>query len=119
MTPKMQKTLEGKARQPKYRNKKVEVDGVLFDSKKEAGRWSELRLLERAGQLSNLSRQVRLPLRVNGKLVCTFIPDFSYVSADGKEVIEDVKSPITRKHPVYRIKVKLLEALTGQKVLET
>lgn len=102
----------------KFRNQKVEVDGERFDSKKEAGRWSELRLLERSGQISRLSRQVRIPLRVNGKLVCTFIPDFTYVE-NGKEVVEDVKSPITRKHPVYRIKVKLLEALTGQTVKET
>lgn len=102
----------------KFRNQKVEVDGERFDSKKEARRWSELRLLERSGQISRLSRQVRIPLRVNGKLVCTFIPDFTYVE-NGKEVVEDVKSPITRKHPVYRIKVKLLAALTGQTVKET
>lgn len=103
----------------KYLNKKVEVDGLLFDSQKEARRWSELRLLERAGQISDLSRQVRMPLRVNGKLVCTFIPDFTYVGADGQAVIEDVKSDFTRKLPVYRIKAKLVEALTGTKVLES
>lgn len=105
-------------KQTKFRNRKVEVDGVSFDSVKESRRWSELCLLQRAGQISDLSRQVRLPLTVNGKLVCTFIPDFTYVEA-GEKVIEDVKSPITRKHPVYRIKVKLLEALTGQRVRET
>lgn len=102
----------------KFRNVKVTVDGESFDSRKEARRWGELRLLERAGQISDLSRQVRLPLRVNEKLVCTFIPDFTYVEA-GEQIIEDVKSPVTRKHPVYRIKVKLLEALTGQVVRET
>lgn len=103
---------------PKYRNKKVEVDGVRYDSKKEAARHAELLLLERSGAISNLARQVRIPLVVNGKLVCTFVPDHVYVE-NGQEVIEDTKSPITRKHPVYRIKVKLLEALTGQKVRET
>lgn len=90
---------------------------MLFDSQKEARRWSELRLLERAGQISDLSRQVRLPLRVNDQLVCTFIPDFTYTE-DGRQVVEDVKSPITRKLPAYRIKVKLLKALTGAVVRE-
>lgn len=102
----------------KYRNTKVVVDGLSFDSLKESRRWSELSLLQRAGHISDLSRQVRIPLKVNGQLVCTFIPDFTYVEAD-QQVIEDTKSPITRKHPVYRIKVKLLKALTGANVRET
>lgn len=97
---------------PKYRNVKTTVDGMTFDSAKEARRWSELCLLQRAGQISDLSRQVRLPLRVNDCLVCTFIPDFTYVEA-GQQVIEDVKSPATAKHPVFIIKKKLLKALTG------
>lgn len=59
-----------------------------------------------------------MPLVVNGQLVCTFIPDATYFE-NGKQVIEDTKSPITRKHPVYRIKVKLLKALTGAEVRET
>lgn len=105
-------------RTPKFRNRKITVDGITFDSQKEAGRWSELRLLERSGRISNLSRQVRLPLVVNGELVCTFVPDFSYVE-DGEELFEDVKSPITRKLPAYRIKVKLLKAITGSVVRET
>lgn len=106
-------------RPPKYRNKKIEIDGLKFDSQKEARRWSELRLLERAGHITALSRQQRLALRVNDKLVCTFIPDFTYTDDQGQAVVEDVKSPATRKLPAYRIKVKLLEALTGAKVLET
>ena len=103
---------------PKYGNRKVTVDGLSFDSVKESRRWADLCLLQRAGKISSLSRQVRLPLKVNGQLVCTFIPDFTYTE-DGRQVIEDVKSPITRKHPVYRIKVKLLKALTGAEVRET
>ena len=103
---------------PKFRNQKVTVDGLSFDSLKESRRWGELSLLQRAGHISDLSRQARMPLKVNEQLVCTFIPDFTYVEA-GQQVIEDVKSPITRKHPVYRIKVKLLKALTGAEVRET
>jgi len=103
---------------PKFRNVPVVVDGIRFDSQKEARRWADLSLLQRAGQISDLSRQVRLPLKVNGQLVCTFVPDFTYTE-NGQQVIEDTKSPITRKHPVYRIKVKLLKALTGAEVRET
>ena len=102
----------------KFLNRKVTVDGLSFDSQKEARRWGELSLLQRAGQISDLSRQVRLPLRVNDQLICTFVPDFTYFE-NGRQVIEDTKSPITRKHPVYRIKVKLLKALTGAEVRET
>ena len=46
----------------KYRNKKVEVDGILFDSKKEANRYMELKLLEKAGEITDLKRQVRYEL---------------------------------------------------------
>jgi hypothetical protein len=102
----------------KFRNRKTVVDGLTFDSAKEARRWSELRLLERAGQITDLVRQEPIRLEVNGKLVCKFIPDFCYVE-NGQKVVEDVKSPATRKLPAYRIKVKLLEALTRIRVRET
>lgn len=105
-------------KRPKFGNRKVVVNGLSFDSVKESRRWSELCLLQRSGHIADLSRQVRMPLRVNGQLVCTFIPDFTYVEA-GQQVIEDVKSPITAKNPVYRIKIKLLKALTGAEVRET
>lgn len=103
---------------PKYRNRKTVVDGVTFDSAKEAKRWGELILLDRTGVIANLKRQVRIPLKVNGHLVCTFVADFTY-DENGSEVVEDVKSPFTRKLPVYRIKYKLLKALTGVVIRET
>lgn len=105
-------------KRPKFGNRKVVVDGLSFDSVKESRRWSELCLLQRSGHIADLSRQVRMPLRVNGQLVCTFIPDFTYVEA-GQQVVEDVKSPITAKNRAYRIKIKLLKALTGAEVRET
>jgi len=42
----------------KYRNRKTVVDGITFDSKREAARWQELKLLERAGEITELERQV-------------------------------------------------------------
>lgn len=107
---------------PRGRNKygatAVTVDGVRFDSKREAARGAELRLLERAGLISDLERQVRFPMVVNGQLVCTYIADFRYRDR-GRVVVEDVKSAITRREPTYRIKVKLLKALHGIEILET
>ena len=46
----------------KYNNRKVKRDGMVFDSKHEADRWNELKLLEKAGEISNLRRQVKYVL---------------------------------------------------------
>lgn len=104
----------------KYRNQPVEVDGFAFASKKEARRYGELRALERAGQLSDLKLQPAFPLDVNGHPVCRYVADFSYRQPAGSErlVVEDVKSPITRKNPAYRIKNKLFKALKGFEITE-
>ena len=111
----------------KYRNIPVEVDGIRFDSRKEARRWSELKLLERAGEVTHLERQVRFACRVDGHLICHWVADFVFFDTrregpDGQvgcRVVEDVKSPITRKNPVYRIKKKLVEALFNVVITET
>lgn len=101
----------------KYRNVKTAVDGITFDSRKEAGRYTELMLLAAHGAISDLQIQPAFPLRVNGKLVCTYYADFSYYEGN-KLVIEDIKSPITRKNPVYRIKRKLVAAVYGVEIRE-
>ena len=97
----------------KYRNRKTTVDGVTYDSAKEARRGAELRLMERAGLISDLCAQVRYELipaqKRNGKVVerpVYYIADFVYVQ-DGETVVEDTKSPATRT-PQYIIKRKLM-----------
>jgi hypothetical protein len=91
----------------------VEIDGVRFDSGKEARRYNELKLLERAGQIKNLELQPRFVLQEsfkrNGEThrKIEYVADFRYIE-DGKQVVEDVKSVITKKHPVYALKKKLL-----------
>lgn len=102
----------------KYRNEPVEVDGVRFDSKKEARRWAELVLMERAGRITQLRRQVAVPVVVGGEVVCEYVADAVYFEA-GTKVFEDTKSPATRRNPVYRLKRKLLKALYGIDVRET
>lgn len=106
-------------RPAKYGNKSVEIDGLTFASMKEGRRYGELKLLLRAGEIHNLEIQPEFKLTVNGMLVCKYLADFQYVDGKtGLTVVEDVKSEITRKHPVYRLKVKLLKALTGIEVRE-
>lgn len=92
----------------KFGAKRVTLGGITFDSKAEAKRYSELKLLERAGEITSLRVHHRYPLKVDGTLVCTYECDFDYRSKSGTLVIEDVKGVIT---PVYRIKKKLFEAI--------
>ena len=97
----------------KYGNKKTVVDGITFDSRKEANRYAELKILERGGVITDLELQPRFELlsgfRRNGKTYrkIEYVADFSY-NESGRTVVEDVKSVITRKNPVYVIKKKLL-----------
>ena len=94
-------------RRNKYNNKKTLLDGNLFDSKKEAKRYHELKMLQAAGEVWKLEIQPRIPLMVNGQKIGTYIGDFRYELSDGTIVIEDVKSPAT-KTPVYNLKKKIL-----------
>lgn len=114
--------MQGKAvKASKFRNVKTVVDGITFDSRKEAKRWGELVLLEKAGKIHNLIRQFRYELVVRGIPVCFYVCDFRYIdlsSGNVVVVIEDVKSEFTRKNPVYRIKRKLMEACHGLTITE-
>lgn len=102
------------AKPRKYRNRPTEVDGVRFDSRGEARRWAALRELEAAGAITSLRRQVKVPLVVNEVQVAALVMDFAYVEA-GAQVWEDFKSPATRTR-LWRLKAKLLRALTGQEI---
>lgn len=97
----------------KYRNKPVHVDGRRFDSRAEAKRWQELKLLSRAGKITALECQPRYPLHVHtpdGPVrVADYVGDFEYLEGN-KRVCEDKKSPATRKNPVYRLKIKMAVA---------
>lgn len=104
----------GRARS-KYGNRKTVVDGQVFDSQREAQRWQELRLLERAGEIARLARQTRWALRVNGVLVGSYVDDFDYINATGRFVVEDAKGVRT---PVYRLKRKLMQAIHGIDIVE-
>lgn len=93
----------------KFNAKPTVIDGVRYASQKEATRCEELRLLERAGHIRNLTLQPKFPLIVEGVKVATYIADAAYFENNARVVI-DVKSKPT-KTPVYRLKIKLLKAL--------
>jgi hypothetical protein len=76
--------------------------------------------MEKAGEIRDLKRQVRHKLVVNGTLIAVYASDAEYVVvATGKHVVEDTKSPITKKLAPYRMKRALMLALFGIKILET
>lgn len=94
----------------KYRNKIVYSNGNKFDSKKEYFRFCELCLLQQNGIISDLQKQVKfeiVPKAGKNKRVRYYIADFVYIE-NGKKVIEDVKSPATKKNPVYSLKKALI-----------
>jgi hypothetical protein len=94
----------------KYNARKTEIDGFVFDSQAEGRRYSELRLLEKAGEVVDLELQPKYKIVIRGKDICTYIADFRYsLKRPGGyvEVVEDVKGFRTA---VYRLKKKLVEA---------
>ena len=104
----------------KYGNRKIAYRGITFDSKKEFKRYLILKQLERSGKVSSLKLQVKYPITINNNLVCTYIADFVYTETKtNKDIIEDCKSPVTRKNAVYRIKNKLMKAIYSIDIYET
>lgn len=91
----------------KYNSERTKVDNLLFDSKREAKRYGELKLLEKAGQIRNLELQPIFPLIVEGVKVAEYRGDFAYFEAN-KRVVEDSKGFRT---PVYKLKRRLLLAV--------
>lgn len=98
----------------KYGNRKTEINGIKFDSKKEAERYLYLRNLERSGEISNLHLQEKFCLQrpyvdSQGRKVerIDYVADFTYI-CDGQLQVEDVKSKVTAKNSVYVLKKKLM-----------
>lgn len=111
----------------KYRSKKVTIDGITFDSKKEANRYQELKLLARSGAITDLCRQVKFELIpaqfaiVDGKKKCVerkcvYTADFTYWDKEEQElIVEDTKGFRTKD---YIIKRKLMLQVHGIRIQE-
>lgn len=92
------------------------LDGIVFASKKEMTRYSELKLMEQAGAIEQLQLQPKWDIVVNGQKICSYVGDFFYVDSDGKAVVEDTKG---MKTPAYRLKKKLMLAVHGIDIWES
>lgn len=92
----------------KYRNVKTEIDGITFHSKREAKYYTDLKLMERAGEIRQLELQPKFPCVIAGKKVCDYIADFQFREKDGRLRVVDVKG---MKTAVFNMKRKLVEAL--------
>lgn len=125
----------------KYNNRETVVDGITFDSAKEARRYWELKMMERAGRISDLQRQVAYILiptqRAEGTEVykrgpnkgqrkpgevlekeCRYVADFVY-TRDGKNIVEDVKGyKQGGAYKVFVIKRKLMLERYGIQIQE-
>lgn len=104
------------SKRPKYGNRKVTRNGITFDSKREADRWDQLKLLERAGEITNLDRQVPFDLMGRDGPILTptgrqmrYFADAVYIDwgLKGAKVVEDTKGFPT---PEYKIKKSILAA---------
>lgn len=114
----------------KYKAVKTTIDGITFDSKREAKRYTELKLLEKAGHITHLELQPEYQITINGAKICKYKADFRYftVRQENREqytnskgewqtptitgdkegqIVEDVKG---FKTPIYRLKKRLVEA---------
>ena len=108
-------------KQNKYGNRKTVVDGITFDSQKEASRYQELRMLERAGEITGLVRQQKIELIPKTKLyrACYYVCDFIYYDKrENKTIYEDVKGGSFRTKE-YLLKRKLLYWRHGIEIKET
>lgn len=106
----------------KYHSQKAMLDGIEFDSRREAQRYAELKLLERAGEITDLRTQVKYTLipaqkRPSGGVerACTYTADFVYKDKSGHEIVEDAKGMRTQQ---YIIRRKLMLWVHGIEVVE-
>ena len=111
----------------KYNNVKTIIDGITFDSKKEAAYYNTLKLLKRAGEVTQIDLQPEFPYNIyctvpgvnDGSRVFAkqykYIADFRVTYKDGRVEIIDVKGV---KTSIYRQKKKIVEAIYNVKIIE-
>lgn len=106
----------------KYKNKKVSINGIIFDSQKEASHYWELWVRSENGEIRDLMPNTETKKKKVFELIppqkgelrnekaVKYIPDFYYYdNVKKKWIVEDVKSEMTRKLPDYVIKRKLMK----------
>ena len=111
----------------KFHSKKTTIDGIIFQSEKEAERYVFLKILQSQGEISALEIQPKFEVWIKGQWIFSYTADFRY-KKDGQAIVEDVKGedkqcrpgkkPFTTQTPIYRLKKKLVKALLGVEITE-
>ena len=101
----------------KYHSRKTEVDGIMFDSLKEASRYKELKMMQESGLISDLELQKRFEIlpKSMGNRAVFYVADFVYTQG-GQTIVEDCKG---FKTDVYKLKKKMFEYRYQTKILES
>jgi hypothetical protein len=103
-------------KKPKFGNVKTELDGIVFDSNREAKRYVQLRFMEKAGMIRDLLLQVEFQLNDGGTHSLKYIADFVYTETrTGNQVVEDAKGHRTKE---YKQKRKLMKKIYGIEIKE-
>ncbi len=114
------------AKRNKFNAVKVELDGMVFDSKKEHKRYIELKAMQQRGEITRLEHHTKFELAPKTKLegekrakpALRYFADFTYYNAVGQYIVEDVKSAATRKLASYRTKKHLMSTVHGISITE-
>jgi len=93
----------------KYKAVKVNIDGITFDSKAEAHRYGELKIMQAGRLIYDLELQPEFHHMINGQKMFTYRADFKYTE-NGRDVIEDVKGVCT---PIFNLKRRIIQAEFG------
>ena len=115
-----------KSNRNKFNASKIKLDGMTFDSNKEFKRYIELKAMQQRAEIFNLQHHTKFELAPKTKLegekrtkpALRYYADFTYFTADGAFVVEDVKSVVTRKLPSYRNKKPLMKTVHGIDIRE-
>lgn len=108
-----------KVKRKKYGNQIIEFDGKTFHSIKERNRYITNRMRQTEGEICDLELQVAFILETDDKKICSYIADSVYkIVQTGKTIVEDTKSPVTRRLAPYRLKKRLMLLKFGIEIKE-
>jgi hypothetical protein len=101
----------------KFNAEPTVVDGIRFDSKKEAAYYGTLQVRKRCGEITEILIHKKFKLAVNGVHICDYEADFVITLASGKVQVLDVKGAATEGLPIFRMKKALMMAVHGIEVI--
>lgn len=106
-------------RRSKYNNVPTEVDGIVFDSGREAARYVALRKDEERGRIRGLRLQYVFPLVIDGVYITTYTSDFQYEERSGDKWVQITEDSKGKRTEAYMIRKRLMRAIHGITIRET